>query len=172
MIYQNDLPISERVIAAVIAQLETITQASGYFTDLGSAIFRERHSIDPAQTPAASVNEQSDVPGGDGFVAQGATTFRSRLGFEVEAFAPCDLEETGEMLGLMRADIKACLMRWAAGVGDDKETSVRDADGRIGALIYNGSTARPRPEGATTEGVSVSFICDYTEVFGDPTRLT
>lgn len=157
-----DMPISERVMSALMEQLETITIANGYHTDLGARTYRARRSIDPAQLPAQSLFEEAEVPN-NGRVEQGADVFTTRLGFSVQAFVPCDVAQTGTQLGLAKADIKQCLMGWAKANG-----GVVDDDGKIGALTYRDSTALPRPEGSRCEAVSVSFEVMYQEAFGDP----
>jgi hypothetical protein len=158
-------PLSERVMDWAVARLAQIAIADGYETDAGANVSRARRTFGETELPALTVFEESEVPG-NGQTSDETDSFTTRLGFAVFAHVVCDQADTGQRLGLMRADVKRALMRpdalGNAGVSDD--------DGQIGSLIYQGSTAAPREDGASIESVRVSFIAKYPETFGDPYR--
>lgn len=158
-------PISERAIEAVLSRLRMINTADDYATNAGTNVHRSRRSFAPEELPAISVFEAAEEPANK--KASDAKPSMS-IGLRLSIFlhAKCDLEDTGELLGLMRADFKRAVLGWAAESPDGR--GVRDADGQIGALTYNGAVALPREEGSVSESVECSIVIDYLEGFGDP----
>lgn len=159
-------PIAERALAAVLAQLKTILAIDGYQLDLGLQAHRSRHTFGPKELPALSLNETTEVPN-DGSVSDEARTFKNSVGFEVVVHVPTGQVETGEKLGLGKADVKQALMSWAGNL-DGSGRGVRDIDGQIGTLAYFGATAAPRVDGAVSESVSLRFVIALVEGFGNP----
>ena len=161
------LPISERAMQAVMAQLETITMANGYNTDVGSAMFRERISFEIEELPAGSLFETSEAPE-NGAATDNNASMMIGHGFAVELHGDPAAEDVGVWIGLARADVKQCLCSWAAGLTAEPGRGVRDADGAIGVLSYIGSDRIIRPDGGITSAVNVRFAVKYKEGFGDP----
>jgi hypothetical protein len=161
------LPISERAMQAVMAQLQTITMANGYNTDVGSAMFRERISFEIEDLPAGSVFETSEAPAGGSATDNNASMLIGH-GFAVELHGNPNAEDVGVWIGLARADVKQCLCGWAAGLTNEPGRGVRDVDGEIGILLYIGSDRIVRPDGGITSSVNVRFAVTYKEGFGDP----
>jgi hypothetical protein len=163
------LPIGERVMIAIIEQLQTISVANGYYTELGASIYRARRAFDDEELPAASVFEDSEVPNAGG-VSGTDDSFQASHGVRVELSTWSDRAHTGAWLSAARADVKRCLMGWAKGfLGGDEKVGVRDAVGQIGILAYFGSDIVLQPDGAVTEAVDLRFTVQYPEGYGDPT---
>lgn len=160
------LPISERVMAAVLGQLETITITNGYETDAGAGALRLMPGRAIDGLPALVLCETSEVPN-DGRATDNSDSMSIALGFAVEVHGDPAADETPSWIGLARADVKRCLLGWSAG-HDGTGRGVRDADGQIGPLVYIGSDVIVQPAGAHTAAVSVRFACVYKERFGDP----
>lgn len=163
----SNLPASaaldERLIEAVIARLRNVRSASGYRSDAGARVFDSRINVEEANGGVLVVWETNESIG-----AAPATSdqyvFDAVLGFAVDAFYPCDREDTGKALRAIKADVKRCLMQdlrtWLAPVL------------KFGVLSYQGAQLFPRIEGSTVEGVTLNFTVTYREVYGDPSSQT
>ncbi|MBN8740732.1 MAG: hypothetical protein BGP24_14620 [Lysobacterales bacterium 69-70] len=161
------MPISERVMAAVLDQLSTITLANGYETDAGANAKRLMPSAELDGLPALVLTETSELPN-QGSATDNSASMSIALGFAVELHGAPDAEDTPAWLGRARADVKRCLLGWSAGLTGDRKRGVRDADGQIGPITYLGSDLVAQPKGAYTAAINVRFVCTYKETFGDP----
>lgn len=164
------MPISERVMAAVIEKLSTITLANGYETDAGANAQRLIPGAALDGLPALVLTETSELPN-QGSATDNSASMSIALGFAVELHGAPDAEDTPAWLGQARADVKRCLLGWAAGLTGDRKRGVRDEFGQIGPLSYFGSDVIAQPQGAKTAAISVRFVCTYREGFGDPYKL-
>lgn len=165
------MPISERVMTAVLEQLGTITLVNGYETDAGANAARLMPGAAIDGLPAIVLTETSEVPN-QGSATDNSASMSIALGFAVELHGAPDAADTPKWLGLARADVKRCLLGWSAGLTGDRKRGVRDIYGPIGPLSYFGSDVIAQPQGARTAAVSVRFVCAYREGFGDPYKLT
>ncbi len=159
----STLPRGERGMVAIEAQLTTISQSRGYWTDAGSNVFRARQSADGSDLPCLILWDDGEQPAG----ASGSTNHSSgqiQRTIGIEGYVKADQADTGRLLGLVQADVMKALMGWAF------EGGVRDDAGQIGALSYAGSQPIPRGDGSTVEGVRVAFTLSYKQRWVDPTR--
>lgn len=163
------LPLSERVMRAVLAQLQTITLANGYETDAGANATRSMPGLPlPGELPALLLCETSEVPN-SGSATDNRAAMNVAHGFAVEVHVDTESAETAATeLGLARADVKRALCGWAGPLAADGGRGVRDADGQIGPLSYLGSDVIEPPAGATTAAINLRFLVTYPEKFGDP----
>ena len=147
-------PISERVMAAVAAQLATITTGNGY--SVTANVLRAVRTVDQRQCPAVVLWDAGESV---------TDSTKKRLGVsltvEVCVFVLGDQVTTGTQLEFIKADVKQALLSWA-------QDGVRDADGQIGKLFYKAATLQPREPGDQTESVSITFEAVYAEGNGDP----
>lgn len=163
------LPISERVMRAVLARLQTIKVVNGYSTDAGDSAARMMPGQALDGLPAIALVETAEAPAG-GAAGDLSDSMVIGLGIDVEVHGVPGAVDTPEWLGLAKADVKRALLGWARGLLGDPGRGVRDADGRIGELLYLGSDTANQPAGATTAAVTVKFSAKYREGYGDPTQ--
>lgn len=152
-------PRTERAIQAIVAQLQTILVASGYHTNAGQHVYRARRSFAKAEAPAISVFFVSKTP------ANGtARSLQQTVELSIEGHVSADQDETGTQLVLIMADIEKCLGSW------DCDNGVKDADGKLGALVFGGATAAERADGSVTEAVQVKVSVVLHEARRDPAK--
>jgi hypothetical protein len=155
----TSLPIAERVINAVIEELRKVRLEDGYFTDAGAFVSRSvptPEADDSAQFVVFEEGEETPDGGGNKI----AMTMTLRL--SVVGLVPAASDENGTQAGLVKADIKRCLLN-----ADGR--SLSDSGGKLGSLTYLRCVTRSREDGASGEAVVASFEINYTEVKGDPT---
>jgi hypothetical protein len=157
--------ISEKVFAAIIAQLRTITLENGYRTDAGANVLRARRSLQPDELPAIVIFDEGETPA-DG-TADGrhySMTIQQVIGVEVHTMA--DKDDTGQMIGLLKADVKQALLSWANAGG-----LVSCVGDKLGVLSYDGCTALSREDGGESESCALTFTATYKEGYGNPSRV-
>lgn len=155
--------ISELVLEAIATQLETILLANGYNTDAGNNVLRADRS--PENPPAIVVWDGGEATEeGDG--ARKGMAMRQVV--LVDAHARAARDDTGKVIGALKADVKRCLLRWA------RNGSIRDVAGLEHgvALKYEGCDTSARADGAQTEWASLRFVATYKEGYGDPAAET
>ena len=154
------LPLSELILSALVDRLRHISPENGYYTDAGARVGRGRRTWPVGDLPAVSLFD-----GGEQAVDSGGTdSMRITRTFSVHIFAEVVQEETGSVLTLLEADVKACLVGWSASLG------MREALGSAAsALIYVGSEPVEREEGSSFEHSVLTFTTKYPEKHGDPT---
>lgn len=166
------LPISERVMQAVLLQLQTITQVNGYETNAGANATRSLPGLPiPRDLPALLLCETSEVPN-SGSATDSGPVMQIAHGFSVEVHINPNGENAAAALALARADVKRALMSWAGGLSEDRLKGVRDAAGKLGPLSYIGSDALDQPAGAVTAAINVRFVVTCPEKFGNPYSAT
>lgn len=153
--------LSERVIAAIMAQLATITTSNGYRTNAGLLVERAVRTIplsdsQPTGFVVWDLGESTDE--GDG--QHRSMMVRLKIGVDFATFA--DQDETGQRLQDGKADFKRCVLDWAWARG------VVDSEGNIGPLAYNGASTSARQDGSDAELVSFELVASYKEGFGNP----
>lgn len=146
-------PISERAFAAIVELLRGITPANDHY--LKPTIYRSRRTIGQDCVPAVNVwdggEEATDTGGRSIDIVQSVT---------VEIHATRDADDTGEQLGMLKADVKRALLR---------NRRFEDDQDSIGALSYAGTTPPANPDpGAETEWLEMRFTVTYKEGRGDP----
>lgn len=155
--------ISELVLEAIATQLATILQAGGYNTDAGANVARADRS--PSSTPALVVWD-----GGES-TEEGDGNRRSMAMSQVvlvDAHVKAAKADTGKVIGLAKADVKRCLLRWARNGGFRNVVGLE----RGITLKYEGCETSARADGAQTEWASLRFVATYKEGFGDPAAET
>lgn len=157
-------PLSERLLSAVQTQLATIRKTAGYKTDAGQSVYRARRAVDVF--PSIVIWEAEEIVSNR---MDAMTGSQYTLSFNVEGWVPADQDETGRMLGLIRADIKICLMRWFYnGQAVDPEASASRVNKGFGSIEYQGSSPASREAGSDAEGVTTRFTATFVEKIGDP----
>lgn len=150
--------ISERVMAEVVRRLGLISTASGYYTDAGASVHRARASFEVDALPAISVWDAGEQPiNSTGSGRSESMTLT--LSIDIDAHAEADADETGEVLGLLKADVKKALL---------DRSGYADGDGNLGLVAYVGGLAQPRPDGGSSEAYRVSIAVVIQEAFGNP----
>ena len=140
--------LAQRIVAAVVARLQAITVNGGYQTGAGARVYQNRASLD-AETgtfPALLVYDQGE---------------------EIEPVTPqrhrCRL--TLAVRGFQRDTNTRAL------VGDVKK-AVLLADGTLGGLAhhlyYEGFERDEVEDGSRLESVTITFVAEYDETYGDP----
>lgn len=157
------MPISERVFTAIIEQLRTIQPENDYHTTLGSNVVRARRAFDPVELPAIGVWDGGETPDPQ----TGSGRERALLitqAIDLVLHAPADQADTGEIVGLLKADVKRCLLSWAA------SGSIVDClEQKIALLTYVSAEPLSREDSGSSESVLMRFTARYKEKFGDPT---
>lgn len=151
-------PISERVMAAIAAQLATITTGNGY--SITANVLRSVRTVELNDLPAVVLWDTGETATDAGGTHRGMGI---TLSFEVNAFVRGDQDYTGAQLEAVKADVKQAVLSGSP-VGDD--------DGKIGPVTYISAEMRPREDGDQTESVSLKFSVAYREGYGNPYSTT
>lgn len=155
--------ISELVLEAITAQLATILVSGGYNTDAGENVSRADRS--PENPPALVVWDGGEsTEEGDG-ARKGMTMQQVVL---VDAHVRAARDDTGRVIGLLKSDVKRCLLRWARNGGFRAIAGLE----RGVALKYESCETSARADGAQTEWASLRFVATYKEGYGDPSAET
>lgn len=158
------LPTSERFLAAVATQLATILVSNGYQTDAGQRAVRAQHVVDEQDAPAVVLWEGDETPADQ---TDGVSAVEVSLDFTVDGMVVADQADTGAKLGLIKADIKRCVMGWYASGAALDPLAQRD-NRSFGLLTWQGASPKPRTEGSSVEGVTVRFNLRYPETVSNP----
>ena len=152
--------LSERCILAIISALTQIHSTNGYYTNAGSNVLRAQGYADIPSLPAIVVWETSKAP------YSLDTNFRYvnvELNISVEGHVTASQNTTGVNLSKIEADIwKAVLKSAPAGI-------LKDSDGELGKISWERSDLLNRPDGASSEAVSLKFSIRYKQKYADPT---
>ncbi len=153
-----DYSIAERILRVVKKRLQLIRKDDGYSTNAGLHVFRARRTVKTDELPCASVwsGDESSTD------KQIYKKFNNQLSIAVDGLTFVDQDDTGEMLELLKADIKRALF------GDSKNGGITDENGLKAAMYFDGCTPSPREDGANTEGIRVNLVVLYPENVGDP----
>ncbi len=154
------LPVSERVLGAIVARLRLITMANGYNTDAGTKAFRAKRTFDSVDLPGCSVWDSGEETN-EGTSNHSAMLMRQLV--TVEAHVASDKADSGVQAGLLKADVKRAVLSGGHLVDDD---------GGLGEIVYLGATVESAPSGGNTEVTNVNFAILYKETRGDPTDNT
>jgi hypothetical protein len=149
------LPVSERVIRAIVCRLKRIRRADGYCTDAGANVLRSRRSLDSVELPAINLWDQGES------ATKAGSKHAITLSVDVEGCVPADKDDTGEALEWIKADIKRAMFA-------DGSDLVGDEAGQIGALTYTACVTTSRDDGGSVEIARLSFNLTYQEGLGNP----
>jgi hypothetical protein len=158
-------PLSERVFSAIAQQLELIRLENGYLTDAGFNVFRGRRTFAVADLPAISVSDAGETP--DGGEASNGASMRMRQRIAIEIHALADQDDTGLIIGKMKADVKRCVFTWAPNGG--MTDCINGVSKKLGLIVYTGADPTARQDGGESEFVAMNFEATYMEGYGDPT---
>lgn len=154
------LPVSERVLNAIVARLQEITLSNGYNTDAGSKTFRAKRTFDTGDLPGCSVWDSGEE------TEQGSSNHSAMLMRQlvtVEAHVASDKADSGVQAGFLKADVKRAVLSGG---------NLTDDDGGLGEVVYLGASVEAAPSGGNTEVTNVNFVVLYKETRGDPTDNT
>jgi hypothetical protein len=153
---------AERALCEIERRLKSVRVADGYHTDSGLHVSRSTQRTNLAYLPAIVIWDSGEDPRSkSGDLPSGS--FNLDLKITVEVYAKANLDNTGEVLEQLKADVKRSIFgngNSHGALGDSPERS-----GKIGAIGYTGATAFPRAEGAASEGISMTFTVRYSEDF-------
>lgn len=144
----------ESILAAFLARIGAIQIAKGFATDAGLAVtLGESPQLgpdDPDVMIAIIVND--DDPKFQGL------QIMTQLPVSIQALAKADLADPWLAVEALLGDIKRAV-----------ELPDRTLGGLVKRQIERGSTRTlPRESGSTVVGAQVTYVCPYTEVWGNP----
>lgn len=142
------------ILEALLARLQVIEVANDYATDAGQHVYL-------GVTPALGIDDEDVaialVVGDEEPRYQGVSLLIA-LPVEIQALAKADLDEPWVAVEDVIADIKRAV-----------ELEDRTLGGLVKRQIERGSvTTLERPDGGTTVGASVTYLCPYAENWGAP----
>src|SRR5688572_28477953 len=147
-------PNRQLIIEALRDRLKVIEVANGFTTDAGRALFvgetPELGDTDPDAAIAMVIRE-------DQITYQGVNLM-VMLSISIQALVKVELDQPYLLIEAMLGDIKRAV-----------ELEDRTLGGLVKRQIQRSITrTMEREPGSTTAGVSILYVCPYTEVFGDP----
>ncbi len=145
--------VRQAILAAFLAAVREITIAHGFATDAGDKVFlgetAQLGEDDPDQAIALVVDDDEARSPGYVFVT---------LPIVVQALAKADLDEPWLAVEALLGDLKRAI-----------EQTDRTLGGLLKSELQRGSTRTlPREPGSTTVGASITYHCEYVEVWGQP----
>lgn len=155
--------ICERVQAVILSRLQGILTASGYASNMGQQVDRERMEMDESETfPRLNLQFVSKTPQG-GSVDFGSMRNQFLVTWRVEIWRK---SSSPEMLALIGDVERAVLVA-------DSFGGVSDGSGKLAALGYGGTEQiAPPQDGQGVGGVAVTFTAKVIETWGSPSSNT
>jgi hypothetical protein len=147
-------PNRQLIIEALRDRLKVIEVANGFTTDAGRALFLgetpELGEGDPDAAIAMVIREDD--------VRYQGMNLMIGLPVSIQALVKVSLDQPYLLIEALLGDIKRAV-----------ELEDRTLGGLVKRQIQRGVTrTMEREPGSTTAGVSILYVCPYTEVFGDP----
>lgn len=142
-------------IAALVAErIESITQANGFDTDIGSKVYRGRMSLNVGDLPCAVIVEDLDT-----IVESKGTKVRVKQRYVIEGHDACDPDQPNDKAHLILKDIKRAIFGGDLSFGGAL---------RPNELEYAGRSIGTREDGTSICAASVEIDVTYVEDLSDP----
>lgn len=144
----------EQILEVVLARLRAIAQVDGFSTNAGAAVYLgEAPALGPDDRDVAIV-----IGIGDDAVRYQGEQLYLDLPLEIGALAKADLSAPYLAAEAVLADIKRAM-----------ELTDRTLGGLVKRQMERSPTRTlPREPGSTAVGVAITYVCPYTEVWGNP----
>lgn len=149
--------LAERALCVIESRLKAIRTEDGFSTGAGLNVLRARASVADTECPVVVVWDGGEQP--DGVISD--VSFTNVLIVAIVSYAAANQTSTGRILEKLKADVKRALL---------VDVGLNDDDGQIGALSYLGATPVERRDGASIEGIVMTFHVTMKENVGEPDR--
>lgn len=139
----------------VTEQMERITVANGFNTDIGLRVFRGRRKIDEDHVPCGVVIEGVDTPGDQ----VGRDSLRITQEYTLGGYVRCDPDHPNDAAHLLIKDIKRVMF---------PNLMDRNFGGRVVKVEYTGRDIGPRVDGEPIVFAVVHIQVQYAETLSNP----
>lgn len=133
------------------SELQQITIANGYATDIGTQVYRGKRNIEDDQPPCAVL-----IEGEDRAVDEGPTQVMLDCDYAVVAYMPCDRDNPNDAAHLAIRDIKRLFFAKGNRLGN-----------RVKKISYKGRDIGPRGDGVALVMAVVHLTIRFAETLAD-----